>query len=44
MDHVAIAVKQGELESQVKAYEALGFREIHREEVARNGPGARGAA
>ncbi len=33
VDHVAIAVKQGELESQVKAYEALGFREIHREEV-----------
>ncbi len=33
VDHVAIAVKQGELESQVKAYGALGFREIHREEV-----------
>ena len=33
VDHVAIAVKQGELESQVRAYEALGFREIHREEV-----------
>ena len=33
MDHVAIAVKQGELEGQVKAYEALGFKEIHREEV-----------
>lgn len=33
VDHVAIAVKQGELECQVKAYEALGFREIHREEV-----------
>ena len=33
VDHVAIAVKQGELEGQVKAYEALGFREIHREEV-----------
>ncbi len=32
-DHVAIAVKQGELDGQVKAYEALGFREIHREEV-----------
>ena len=32
-DHVAISVKQGELESQVKAYELLGFREIHREEV-----------
>jgi len=33
VDHVAIAVKQGELESQVKAYQRLGFREIHREEV-----------
>jgi methylmalonyl-CoA/ethylmalonyl-CoA epimerase len=33
VDHVAMAVKQGELEGQVKAYEALGFREIHREEV-----------
>lgn len=33
VDHIAIAVKQGELESQVRAYELLGFREIHREEV-----------
>lgn len=33
VDHVAIAVKQGELEGQVRAYEMLGFREIHREEV-----------
>lgn len=33
VDHVAIAVKQGELDGQVKAYELLGFREIHREEV-----------
>jgi len=33
VDHVAIAVRQGELEGQVKAYQALGFREIHREEV-----------
>lgn len=33
VDHVAIAVKQGEIESQVKAYELLGFKEIHREEV-----------
>lgn len=32
-DHVAIAVKQGELDAQVKAYQLLGFREIHREEV-----------
>ena len=33
VDHIAIAVKQGELDDQVKAYELLGFREIHREEV-----------
>jgi methylmalonyl-CoA/ethylmalonyl-CoA epimerase len=33
VDHVAIAVKQGDLENQVRAYEMLGFREIHREEV-----------
>jgi len=33
VDHVAIAVKQGELDSQVRAYEALGFKEVYREEV-----------
>lgn len=33
VDHVAIAVKQGDLEGQVKAYQMLGFHEIHREEV-----------
>jgi methylmalonyl-CoA/ethylmalonyl-CoA epimerase len=33
IDHVAIAVKPGALEGQVKAYEMLGFRAIHREEV-----------
>lgn len=33
VDHLAIAVKQGELEGQVKAFEALGLRQIHREEV-----------
>jgi methylmalonyl-CoA/ethylmalonyl-CoA epimerase len=33
VDHVAIAVKQGELEGQVRAYEMLGFHEVHREEV-----------
>ena len=32
-DHVAISVKQGDLDPQVKAYQMLGFREIHREEV-----------
>ena len=36
VDHVAIAVKLGELDNQVKAYEMLGFREIHREEVRGN--------
>jgi len=33
IDHVAIAVKQGDLDNQVKAYEMLGFRVVHREEV-----------
>jgi methylmalonyl-CoA/ethylmalonyl-CoA epimerase len=33
VDHVAIAVKPGDLEAQIKAYELLGFQEIHREEV-----------
>ena len=33
VDHVAIAVKQGELDAQVKEYEMLGFREVHREVV-----------
>ncbi len=33
VDHLAIAVKQGDLDGQVKAYEMLGFCEIHREEV-----------
>lgn len=33
VDHVAIAVKQGELDGQVEAYKMLGFHEVHREEV-----------
>jgi methylmalonyl-CoA/ethylmalonyl-CoA epimerase len=33
VDHVAIAVQQGDLDGQVRAYEMLGFKEIHREEV-----------
>lgn len=33
VDHVAIAVREGELDAQVKAYALLGFREVHREEV-----------
>jgi len=32
-DHVAIAVQQGELEEHVNAYKALGFTEVHREDV-----------
>ena len=32
-DHVAISVKPGELEAHVQAYQAMGFREVHREEV-----------
>jgi len=32
-DHVAISVKPGELEEHVKAYQVMGFREIHREDV-----------
>ena len=32
-DHVAIAVRPGELETHVQAYRALGFTEIHREDV-----------
>jgi len=33
VDHVAIAVRRGELDAQIRAYELLGFREIHREDV-----------
>ncbi len=33
IDHVAIAVRRGELDAQVNAYRMLGFREVHREEV-----------
>lgn len=32
-DHVAVSVKAGELESHVDAYKAMGFKELHREEV-----------
>jgi methylmalonyl-CoA/ethylmalonyl-CoA epimerase len=32
-DHVAIAVRQGELEAHVEAYKTLGFVEMHREDV-----------
>ncbi len=33
VDHIAVAVKPGDLEGQVNAYKLLGFEEIHREEV-----------
>lgn len=33
VDHVAVAVKQGELDKQVAAYKLMGFTEIHREDV-----------
>ena len=33
VDHVAIAVRRGELDAQVRQYALLGFREIHREEM-----------
>ena len=36
VDHIGIAVKQGELQGQVTAYQMLGFTEIHREEVLGN--------
>ena len=33
VDHIAIAVKAGELEGQVEAYKQMGFQELHREEM-----------
>jgi methylmalonyl-CoA/ethylmalonyl-CoA epimerase len=33
VDHVAIAVKQGDLEAKVAAFKMLGFTEVHREDV-----------
>jgi methylmalonyl-CoA/ethylmalonyl-CoA epimerase len=32
-DHVAISVRPGELDAHVNAYKALGFTELHREDV-----------
>lgn len=32
-DHVAISVRPGELDAHVRAYRALGFKEVHREDV-----------
>ena len=43
-DHVAIAVNLGELEAHVNTYRALGFAEVHREDVLGIGSGSRGAA
>jgi methylmalonyl-CoA/ethylmalonyl-CoA epimerase len=33
VDHVAIAVKAGDLDAQAAAFKLLGFTEIHREDV-----------
>ena len=33
VDHIAIAVRTGELENHVKMYRQIGFRELHREEI-----------
>ncbi len=33
VDHMAVSVKQGELENQVAVYKAMGFKEVHREDV-----------
>jgi len=36
VDHVAIAVSNGELESQVEIYQKIGFKVVHREEILGN--------
>ena len=33
VDHIAIAVCTGDLENQVRMYQQIGFRELHREEI-----------
>jgi methylmalonyl-CoA/ethylmalonyl-CoA epimerase len=33
VDHIAIAVCVGDLDSQVRMYQQIGFRELHREEI-----------
>ena len=33
LDHIAIAVCPGVLESQLKMYQQIGFRELHREDI-----------
>ncbi|MDR0310277.1 MAG: VOC family protein [Acidobacteriota bacterium] len=32
-DHIAVAVRPGELENHVAAYKTMGFTELHREEI-----------
>jgi methylmalonyl-CoA/ethylmalonyl-CoA epimerase len=32
-DHVAVAVPPGDLEAHVRAYQGMGFQEVHREDV-----------
>lgn len=34
IDHVAIAVRPGELEAELTVYRAMGFRELNREDVS----------
>jgi methylmalonyl-CoA/ethylmalonyl-CoA epimerase len=33
VDHVAVSVPPGDLDAHVRAYEVLGFQEVHREDV-----------
>jgi methylmalonyl-CoA/ethylmalonyl-CoA epimerase len=33
VDHIAVSVQPGELEKQVAVYKAMGFTEVHREDV-----------
>jgi methylmalonyl-CoA/ethylmalonyl-CoA epimerase len=36
VDHIAVSVRSGALESQITAYKAMGFTELHREDVLGN--------
>ncbi len=33
IDHIAIAVRSGELENEIAVYRAMGFHEVHREDM-----------
>ena len=33
VDHIAIAIHPGEMDAQVSAYQNMGFKELHREEI-----------